>query len=529
MALGRIKSALAALRGADTPAGPQAGYLRGVEDGPIVLGIPQPMLRDARDDVRVAWGRAASRAVDALHNSGWIAGVTEQMVSLMVGEMLRPNLKPDFAWAGWDERQSGDWARLAEKRFLAWAANPWECDAGGRYTLGQMQAAAVRSWFGTGEALAEIPTIVRPGSVWGTKVRLVPSHWLSQRTEVLSRLQHGIYLDAEGAPAGYLFEMRSPVGLRVDVKRAARDQYGRPIVLHAFDGVAGQVRGITPFAPILKVLRDYDQLSNATLTAAMIHAIFAATIESDYPTSEVLDALKAEDEMAAPLDGGETTRFDSFMGQKMGWHKHVDINLGRHGKIAHLLVGEKLKLHASQHPNSAYEPFANFLLREVARCAGAMFEDLTGDYRGATYSSVRMGIAKQWPLLVYRRRHIPVPLSQGALEAWIEEAVDRGVLPMPGGIDGFVQHRSEICRADWRGPPKPQADDIKAQKAHEGYRNMGVMTDEMICADLGVDWEDIYRQRAFERQLREELGVHGGVSNGGSDIDGMDDERDDGA
>ena len=35
----------------------------------------------------------------------------------------------------------------------------------------------------------------------------------------------------------------------------------------------------------------------------------------------------------------------------------------------------------------------------------------------------------------------------------------------------------------------------------------GVVTDEMICADLGVDWEDVYEQRAREAARRQKLGL----------------------
>lgn len=504
---------------------PTASYLRGLPEAPRAsLNMPfRPSLRSSDQDVRVAWTAAASRAVEATHNNGWIAGVVEQLTALMIGEQLRPNIRPDFAWAGWDTKQAAEWARLAERRFGTWASNPWECDAGGRRTLGQMQTAAVKSWFGTGDALAQIPMIDRVGSQWRTKLRLLPPFQLANRSDPMTRLNSGVYLDAQGAPAGYALFQPDDMGMHRERRYAARDGFGRPRIVHVFDGEIGQVRGITPFAPILRVLRNYDQLSDATLTAAMIHAIFAATIESDYPTGEVLDALRDEDEQTG-ADPDALTRFDEWMGQKIGWHQNVDIDLGRHGKIAHLMSGEHLKLHASEHPNSTYEAFANFLLREVARCAGAMFEDLTGDYRGATYSSVRMAIAKQWPLLLYRRRHIPVPLSQAALEAFIEEEVDSGALPFPGGIDAFVEHRAEVCRAEWRGPAKPQADEVKAQKAHEGYRNMGVMTDEQICADLGTDYEEVYRQRSFERRQREELDIHGGVSNGGTDTDRMDEQ-----
>jgi lambda family phage portal protein len=508
--------------GAPVRAQPSAGYLRSQQIGASIFNTPAPVLRDASEDVRASWVQAASRTIDALHNSGWIAGVVDTMMSLMIGDGLKANFRPDLSAFGFDTKQTSEWATRAERRFEAYATNPYEVDAGGRYSLSQMQAAAVRQWFATGEILGEIPFIKRPGSNTGTKLRLLPSHWLSQRCDITRRLEQGVFLDQNAAPAGYLFELKGQWKETIWVEKAARDSQGRAIIVHVFDGAAGQIRGITPLAPVLRVLRDYDQLSNATLVAAMVQAVFAATIESDYPTSEVLDALKDQDEQEGfGVNGEAASRFDSFMGQKVGWHQNVNIDLGRTGKIAHLMMGEKLNLNRSEHPNSTYEAFANFLLREIARCVGALLPDLTGDHRGETYSSIRMGIAKQWPLLLYRRKHIPTPLSQRLAEAWLEEEIDKGTMPLPGGIDAFLANKADVCRIDWRGPAKPVADEVKAAAAHQTYRNMGVMSDEMICADLGVDHEDVYRARAEEKAMREDLDIHGGITNGGVDIDTM--------
>lgn len=501
---------------------PSAGYMRGLPGGMnSVMALPMPVLRDSKDDVRQAWGKAAARAVDAMHNNGWIAGTTEAMIALIIGDGLRPNFVPDMSAFNWTEKQTKDWARRAERLFEADAINPHHVDAGGRYTFSQLQASAMRQWFATGEIVGQIPFIKRPGSSTGTKLRLIQSHWLSQRSEP-PKIDNGVYVDHHGAPVGYLFDMRDMNGVRREVSKPAFDNWGRTICFHVFDGQPGQVRGITPWAPVLRVLRDYDQLSNATLTAAMIHAIFAATIESDYPSGEVLDALTDGDEQGS----SETSSFMSFMEQKVGWSKNVDIDLNRHGKIAQLMVGEKLNLHSSEHPNSAYEPFANFLLREVARCAGALFEDVTGDYRGVTQASMKAAISKQWPQVLYRRKNLAVPPSQRYAEAWIEEKVSDGILEIPGGIDAFLANKAAICRIKWRGPAKPVPDELKAAKTHELYRNMGVMSDEMICNDLGEDNEDVYDARASEKRGRAERGIHGGISNGGSDIDLLDESND---
>lgn len=510
--------------------GPSMGYLRGEPSVDVMMPFGTPALRDRAEDVRTAWTTVNSRANDAALNNGWIAGVIEHVVSLMIGTGLRLNAKPDGSVVGWDAHQTADWARLIERRWKAYSNNAYECDASGRYTVPQMEAATVRQWFATGESLSQTVEINRPGSTNVTKTRLLPSHWLSQKSMLSERLNHGVFQDEHGAPNGYLFKLKDQYGYPTEVRRPARDIFGRPRISHVFDGAAGQVRGISPLAPALKIVRQFDQLSDATLTAAMIHAIFAATIESDYPTSDVMAALQdAEEANDIPdLDPNALKgAFDAFMDQKVGWHKNVNIDLGRHGKIAHLLMGEKLKLHASEHPNSTFEAFANFLLREIASCLGVLLSDVTGDYRGDTYSSIRMGIAKKWPLMEYRREHIPARFVRSIYEAWLEEEIDTGRIPLPGGIDQFVANRSALIVSEWKGPPRPQADDEKTAKAHRIWYDLGVMSQEMIGNDLGVDHDEVQEQLEREMKSRDRRGLPHPMMghNGGPSISDSNDEN----
>lgn len=483
-----------------------AGYLRGEPGaalgGTVLFGTGFSALRDRADDVRAAYIKANSRANDAALNSGWIAGVIETIVTLMIGTGLRLNAKPDMSFLGWDEKQAADWARHVEKRWELWASQAYEVDVAGRFTMAQLEAAAIRQWFATGEIVGRIVELPRHGAQTCTKVQLIPSHWLSQETTPDNRLFQGVYQDEYGLAAGYLFEFKTGSSeVRTKKYYPARDAYGRPRVFHIFDGAAGQVRGITPLAPALKIVRQYGELADATLTASMIHAVFAATIESDYPTDEVMAALRND------AEDGEESPFRELLSRKAEYYKNVDIDLANHGKIAHLLEGEKLQLHSSGQPNSTYEAFANFLLREIAACLGVMPSDLTGDFRGDTYSSVRMGIAKKWPLMEYRRRIIPGRFAQTVYEAWLEEEIDAGRIELPGGIDTFVANRSSLLRGDWRGPAKPQADDLKAAKAYQTLMQLGVVSQEMVCNDLGVDHEDVHEQLAREKISRTAKGL----------------------
>lgn len=462
----------------------------------------RPALRDAREDVMSAWVEAAARAIDTLHNSGWISGAIDQAVASTVGVSLRLAAQPDWVSLGWSDEEASRWINLVERRWILWSENPVECHAGGKYTIGQLTAAVLRSWFAYGEAVALLPAIRRPVSQTLTKVQLVPPHRLVQDTDHFARMFQGVRVDEFGFPLAYRFQRDSQLYADETVDIAARDRFGRPQVVHIFEGMPGQTRGISPLAPVLRVVRQFDQLADATLTAALIQAIFAATIESEAPTEQVLQAL--QDEAEQGVFGGS---MEDLFSAKAAWYQETKIDLGTVGRIAHLFPGESLKFNRTEHPNDTYEAFARFLLREIARCLGLTFETLTGDYTGATYSSVRMATAENWPIILSRRNNICGRFLQYVYEAWLEEEIEAGRLPFPGGYAAFLANRQAAVSADWKGPPKPQADDLKSAKAHEVYRNLGVMTDEMICNDLGVDWEDVYEQRAREKAKRAELGL----------------------
>lgn len=489
--------------GADVPAtSPQysAQYFRSPgSGGAAALFAWRPALRDAREDVARSYVEAAARAIDALHNSGWISGAVDQAVASTIGTGLRLSPRPDRIILGWDEKQAEEWTSRVERRWILWGENPVECDAAGKHSIAELTAMVLKTWYAYGEAISLLPSIRRSSAMSKTKVQLVLPHRLVQDTDVLTKFYQGVRMDDYGFPLAYRFLKDSVYHEQIDI--AARDGAGRPQVVHIFQGAPGQVRGITPLAPVLRVLRQYDQLADATLTAALIQAVFAATIESEAPTDALLQSLQDPTEQ----DGGKGSPAESLFGFKQAWYNQTKIDLGAGGRIAHLFPGEKLTMNRSEHPNDTYEAFTKFLLREIASCLGMTVETLTGDYSGATYSSVRMATAEKWPLTLSRRANVCGRFLQHVYEAWLEEEIEAGNIPFPGGLRGFLAHRAAACSADWRGPPKPTADDLKSAKAHEVYKRLGVVSDEMICNDLGVDYEDVYEQRAREAKKRAAL------------------------
>lgn len=466
-----------------------------------------PMLRNADTDTKAAYMFAASRAIETIQNSGWIAGAIDQAVANTVGQGLRLAAMPDATALKWTQDQAQQWSRDVERRWDSWAGRPQECDILGQSSIGKMTGASMRSFFAYGEITAAMPYIKRDFAQYGSKVQMIEPHRLIQQSNNIDMFQ-GIQCDAVGYPLSY--RIREEFGLKAGTFRdiPPRDPYGRPQFIHVFDGPTGARRGIPPITPALKVVRQFDQLSDATLTAALIQAIFAATVKSPDPTEVALQAFQDFAEQAISKPGtAQPSALEAMMQGRAGWYDGAQISLGSHGKIAHLAPGDELTFHASQHPNDTYEAFVKYLLREIARCLGITFETLTGDYSGATYSSVRMATSEIWALVIYRRANILTPYLNPIYEAWLEEDIERGWTPFPGGIDGFLANRAAATRCHWRGPAKPQADDAKFAQAVSALMGLGVITAEWVCAEMGEDWMATMDQLAREMAYRKMRGL----------------------
>ena len=470
----------------------------------------RPALRDSREDVGQALRLAAARTIDAMHNSGWLAGTVDAAVAATVGNELMLNAKPDHVALGWDQPTANEWARNVERRFHAWASDPWQCDARGQQTLGQMTACVFRAWFAFGEITAELPLIRRAGSAGRTKVRLVSPHRLKNETREPDLVQ-GVFMDRDGLALAYRFTVRQAYGSEGDLDIRARDRDGRPMIVHVFDGMPGQVRGISPLAPVLKVLKQYEQLADATLTTALLQTIFAASVTSERSGDDAFAGLYTEGEGGPVID---------YLKQKQEWYEASKLDLGVHGRINHLFPGETLDFHGAKHPNEQYEAFSKGLLREIARCAGVLYEVATGDFTDATYSSVRMGTSTIWPVTLYRRKHIAGRFCQQVYEAWLEEDIALGHTPFPGGLDAFVANRSAVTRGTWRGPPRPTADDLKSARADEIKLGNGTATLASLAAEDGEDWEDRADQLVSEVKRFGEEGLQHPFQRGATPISG---------
>lgn len=484
-----------------------AGYMRGGPGNSVLFSKWRPRLRDHNDEITESWEAAAARAIDMIINSGFISGAIDQSVANTVGGGLKLKSAPENSLFGMSDADAQAWARMVEARFALWAGNPQECDIEGKRTFGQMQAAAFRMWYATGEMLSEIVWKKRPWNLCGTKVRVMSPHRIYRESNNLVRLVNGVFLDPDGMAVGYRIRRKDPLLGEKNVDIPARDRYGRAVMNHVFDGLPETHRGIGPLTPVLQVVRQYDQLADATLTSAIVQNLFAATIESQSPTEEVIEGLLTPQERTKMMADGISAT-EAFLDAHAGFYDGATLDIGINGRLGHLYPGDKLNLTSPQIKGSSFQEFATMLMREFARAAGMDYSSATGDFSGATYYTLGKSNTEIFAVTKQRREFLLTPFCQPIFEAWLEEEIEAERIPFPGGYDAFLINRAAASRAIWSGSPKPEADMLKLAKALEVFDRMGTITDQMMVDALGVvDIEDVYEQRAREASLRRKYGL----------------------
>jgi len=456
--------------------------------------------------------RIVARIRDLVRNDGWASGSVTSVLDSTIGGDFRLMAKPDHrALALFDPAFDSTWAdefaRTVQSLWRGYAYDPgrW-CDATRRMTVPQMFRLAFRHELVDGEALAILPWardrrgIGRASSA--TCMQLIDPDRLSNPglSFDTANLRGGVEIDAYGAAVAYHIRRAHP-GDWFEANKAfvwdrvpRETSFGRPIVIHHFESDrAGQHRPaggmFTPILARLKMLAKYDQVE---LQAAVINAIFAAYIESPFDRDLVADSL-----------GGEMS---GFQADRLDYQKEARLSLG--GAVLPVLYpGDKLQVVNAARPSSQYDAFQHAFLRNAAAVTGQSAEQVSKDWSKTNYSSARGALVEAWKTLGRRRQNFAIGFASPFYGAWLEEQMDRGLLPLPAGAPDFIEARAAYSACRWMGPARGWIDPVKERQGEVLAMNAGLSTLEMACAEQGLDWEEVLEQRKVELQRFEALGL----------------------
>ena len=471
------------------------------------LGSPDVEQNFTRDIV-------VARIRDLVRNDGWASGAVTRILDSVLGADFRVVAKPDWRALtqispALDRVWADEFGNAAEALWRSWALDParW-CDGGRRYTVPQLFRLAFRQKLVDGEALAVLlwlPDRMGYGRArYSTALQVIDTDRLSNPQLSIDTIHRraGVEIDDHGAAVAYHIRRAHQgdwfnAAASVIWDRLPREtDFGRPVVIHDFDSdrpaqhrAAGGM--FTPVLARMKMLSGFDA---AELQAAVVNSVFAAYIESSADADSIQDALGQVNSPWADPNYSAPPMTDSRL-------RVAD------GRLPVLRPGEKIVAVDSKRPATGYASFENAVLRNMSAALGMSAEQLSQDWSKTNYSSARAALLEAWKTLIRRRDDFGTGFATPVYAAFLEEAMDRGELPMPAGAPDFVEARAEYAACQWMGPPRGWIDPVKEAQAAVLRMDAGLSTLEQECAEQGLDWEDVVAQRAIERARFKELGL----------------------
>lgn len=474
--------------------------------------------------INMAKPEADARTRDMVTNDGFSQGAVRLQKNGIVGSQYRLNAKPDYRVIyGKDNRAAQEYgeelAAVAEARFnlAAQSDNGW-FDAGENMTLTEMIRLVVGSVAVAGEAYGAVEWI-RSTRPFSTAIQMISPDRICNRDFLEDgnisfnrRRRRGIITDARGKIVEFEVMNEHPsdhyeIGAPRWKTIPAQLPWGRKQMLFVRETQhIDQSRGLSEMVAALQHVRMTKKFSEITLQNAVVNASYAAAIESELPSPEIVASMGGSADGWVQAIGQYMTMLQGYLGNS----ENIAID---GAKMPHLFPGTKMKLTPMGTPGGVGSDFEASLLRKIAATLGLSYADLSRDFARMSYSGLKGELAIAERDIEVKKKMWADRWATGVYRLWFEEEMAAGNLPLPPGRNRTDFYRDggllkdAYTRCTWIGTSRGQIDEMKETQAALLRIAGGLSTYEKEAARLGEDYREIIAQRAKEGRQIADAGV----------------------
>ena len=381
-------------------------------------------------------------------NVGLIKGAVDSIATYSVGPGLRPQYRG----------KNAEFGTLCEEYWRdVVTPNP---EVTGRMTWADLLMALSRSIDVDGDVFIIMTE--------NGKLQVVEGHRVCEADQYGTA--DGVFLGKLGEPTAYLIQTGD------DYRKIQAEAIMHLMEIERPD----QIRGGSSLARALNHVRDLKMLGEFEKDALKLQGSIAAVI-----TTAEGDALANTGGFFGniqPLDTGESSIARE--------------EITSSATIPRLGPGEKIEMVSPTRPNSSFEPFAKFLIRDVAMGLGLPVE-FVYDPASVGGAGMRFVVAKAQRRFEQRQRLLIDRFCNRAWRYFIGTAIANGDLPAD----------EDYAKVTWQTPKSLTVDaGREAQQERENYK-AGLSSLQSYFGELGLDWEEQTRQIAKEKEFIASLGT----------------------
>jgi lambda family phage portal protein len=301
----------------------------------------------------------------------------------------------------------------------------------------------------------------------------------------------GIEKDSIGRRVAYwMFKSHPGESFFVDDGSTERVRVPADEIIHTFrQERAGQDRGRPWLSSVIVKLHDIDECVDAELVRRKTTAMFGGFVRK--PGAGFDENPETDGHILGTYDG--TDAADAS--------KVIDF---QPGTFPYLPEGWDIVFAEPKDVTGNYIAWIEQQLRDVARGIGITFEQLTGNLKGTSYSSIRAGLVEFRRLAeMYQYQILIHMFCRPFIKAWMDQAVLSGALD----ISDYLTNWRAYNVVEWRPAGWAWVDPLKDIKGDVMAVRSGFKSRSQIINEYGYDPETIDAEMMEDNTRADEMGL----------------------
>lgn len=374
-----------------------------------------------------------------------------------------------------------------ENAWMKWSSRG-ACDVTGRLSLRDIQLLVIKACARDGEALVRLVRGSGAGNPFGLALQVLDADRIDTQLvraprDGLNEIKMGVEIDGFGRAVAYWLRPYHPGELFLVDGSVIGQQVRVPAseVIHVYQAERPeQLRGLPWMHAAMTRLNNLGGYEEAAVIAARVGASkmgFFETPDGKPPGED------GEDDEGVPF---------------------TEVEPGQFGVLP---TGTEFKPFNPDYPHQMYEQFVKACLRGVSSGLGVAYHALANDLTSVSFSSIRSGTLEERDQWMSVQAWFIDCFLEPVFAQWLQSALAFGQVKLDNGsalsvskIEKFGAHVWNPRRWQWVDPRNDMEANILA--VENGFKSR-----QAICAELGVDFEDVLVQLKAEQDLAEQMGV----------------------
>lgn len=459
------------------------------------------------------WNRQiiADRANDLARNESLVGTATRKRTGMAIGADWKLQAMPDAETLRITQGEADILSEQIEREFRTLTQDPRRnfC-AARRHDWGGILRTLHQSWNTVNEVLAVLIYRSDPRSIYGTGIQIIDPDRLSNPHHKTDDefLRDGVEIDEYGAATGYWIRQAHAADY-IALNKANLWDYveretpeGRPVCIHGFrQQRAEELRGMSFLAPLIEKFAMRAKMERTELQSAVLNATFAAFVQSGFDPDAVAEMLG--------LDQATGDSVSSYQDQRMNFYGNKPVVMDGI-TIPILMPGDKVEGNTLGRNPGSFNEFNKILMRNIAATLGVAEGQISGDYTGLNFSTLRGAYNEIWNDIMIDRAEFGTQVVHPIYFAFLDEAIALGRITPPSHCADLFDEPAAWCRANWIGPARGYIDPEKEAKGDILALEAGITSEIDVTTARGKDFESVIRDKARAKRIKEKHGVSTG-------------------